>query len=94
MRDSAAQILAGIAADMRGMQSAAQQEARSRRSRGSSQSGFDQVAYLHAEERLAHGFGINDVAAEFRALRATVLRPWQKTSPGGAEAFQEMDPVQ
>ena len=48
------------------------------------------VAYLHADERLAHGFGINDVVAKFRALRATVLRRWQKTSPGGAEAFQEM----
>ncbi|WP_069262048.1 sensor histidine kinase [Paraburkholderia nodosa] len=90
LRDSAAQILAGIAADMRSMQSAAQQEAKSRHSGGSSESGFDQVAYLHAEERLAHGFGINDVVAEFRALRATVLRRWQINSPGGAEAFQEM----
>ncbi|MEM5372871.1 hypothetical protein V4C53_43690 [Paraburkholderia azotifigens] len=59
----------GIAADMRSTQSAVQQKAKSRRSEGGSQSGFDQVAYLHAEERLAHGFGINDVVAEFRALR-------------------------
>ncbi|MEM5406262.1 sensor histidine kinase [Paraburkholderia unamae] len=90
LRNSAAEILAGIAADMRSTQSAAQQEAKSRRSEGGSESGFDQVAYLHAEERLAHGFGINDVVAEFRALRATVLRRWQLNSPGGAEAFQEM----
>jgi len=39
LRDSAAEILADIAADMRSMQSATQQEAKSRGSAGGSQSG-------------------------------------------------------
>jgi signal transduction histidine kinase len=51
---------------------------------------FDRVAHLHAEDRLSHGFGINAVVAEFRALRATVLRRWLRTSPDGESAFQEM----
>lgn len=90
LRDSAAEILAAIAADMRDPQSAAQQEAKSRGDELNPKSGFNHVAHLHADDRLSHGFGINDVVAEFRALRATVLRRWQKTSPGGAAAFQEM----
>jgi hypothetical protein len=51
---------------------------------------FNQLARLHAQTPLSRAFGINDVVAELRALRATVLRRWQKTSPGGAMAFQEM----
>jgi hypothetical protein len=48
------------------------------------------VAHRHAENRLSHGFGIKDLVAEFRALRATVRRRWQTMSPGGTAAFQEM----
>ncbi|MDR5784556.1 sensor histidine kinase [Caballeronia sp. LZ065] len=90
LRDSAAEILAAIAVDMREGQSAAQQRTKSRGDKDTAESGFDHVARCHAEDRLSHGFDINDVIAEFRALRATVLRRWQKTSPAGAAAFQEM----
>jgi signal transduction histidine kinase len=89
LRDSAAEILTAIAADMREAQSTAQQQTKSRGDKNAPQSGFNQVAHQHAEARLSHGFGINDLIAEFRALRATVLRRWQKTSPGAA-AFDEM----
>jgi signal transduction histidine kinase len=74
---------------MREAQSPAQQETKSRGDEHAPGSGFDHVAHLHAEDRLSHGFGINDVVAEFRALRA-VLRRWQKTSTGGAAGFEEM----
>lgn len=90
LRNSAADILTAIASDMREAQNAAQQEAKSRGEKDASGSGFDQVARRHADDRLLHGFSINDVVAEFRALRATVLRRWQKTSPGGTVAFDEM----
>jgi signal transduction histidine kinase len=90
LRDSAADILAAIAADMREGQSAAQQQTKSRGDKDDPRSSFNHVARSHAEDRLSHGFGINDVVAEFRALRATVLRRWQKTSPVGEAAFQEM----
>ncbi|WEY41371.1 sensor histidine kinase [Paraburkholderia sp. SUR17] len=90
LRNSAAEILTAIAADMRTAQNATQQEAKSRGDDRAPQSEFNRVAHHHAEDRLAHGFGINDVVAEFRALRATVLRHWHTTSPEGAAAFQEM----
>lgn len=90
LRNSAVDILAAIAADMREPQNAAQQEIKSRGEKYAPYSRFNHVAHLHAEDRLSHAFGINDVVAEFRALRATVLRRWQKTSPAGASAFQDM----
>jgi len=90
LRDSAAEILSAIAADMRDTQSPARQQSKSRGEQQERETSFDRVAQQHAEARLSHGFGINDVVAEFRALRATVLRRWQKTSPDGAIAFQEM----
>lgn len=90
LRNSAADILTAIAADMREPQSAMQQQSKSRGENRAPQSRFNQVARLHAEDRLSHAFGINDVVAEFRALRATVLRRWQVASPASALAFQQM----
>ncbi|WP_251031828.1 sensor histidine kinase [Paraburkholderia strydomiana] len=75
---------------MRESQNAAQQEAKSRGDDRDPRSAFNRVAHLHADDRLSHGFAIDDVVAEFRALCATVLRQWQKCAPGDAEAFQEM----
>ncbi|MGF6265826.1 signal transduction histidine kinase [Paraburkholderia youngii] len=90
LRDSAGDILTAIAVDMRGAQSTAQQEAKSRADDRAPEAAFNRVAHQHAEDRLSHGFSIDDVVAEFRSLRATVLRRWQKTSPVGAAAVQEM----
>ncbi|MEM5371953.1 sensor histidine kinase [Paraburkholderia azotifigens] len=90
LRDSAAEILAAISHDMRIPQSASQQRSKSRGDERDPESQFIQVARSHADDRLEHGFGINDVVAEFRALRATVLRRWLKQSSPHANAFQEM----
>ncbi|MBP0596049.1 sensor histidine kinase [Paraburkholderia sp. LEh10] len=90
LRDAAREILMQIAADMRMTQSAAQQEAKSHGATYDAQRGFDAASSLHADDRLEHGFAISDVVAEFRALRASVLRRWQQTSPGGTKSFQEM----
>ncbi|WOD20864.1 sensor histidine kinase [Paraburkholderia kirstenboschensis] len=90
LRNSAADILMSVAADMREAQNPAQQQTKSRGEKNTGHSAFGDVAHRHADDRLSHGFSINDVVSEFRALRATVLRRWQKTSPSGATAFQEM----
>jgi signal transduction histidine kinase len=90
LRNSAGDILHKIAANMRGTQSAAQQEAKSHGAKRDADIGFDVVSALHADDRLAHGFPINDLIAEFRALRASVLRRWQQCSAGDVHAFQEM----
>ena len=38
-----------------------------------------QSSITHGKERLASGFSLNEVVAEYRALRASVIRRWQKS---------------
>ncbi|GAB2876011.1 HAMP domain-containing sensor histidine kinase [Paraburkholderia jirisanensis] len=90
LRNSARDILTRIAEDMREPQSSAQQLAKSRGDRHDSDSAFDRTARQHADDRLAQGYGINDVVAEYRALRASVLRRWHHPSPDDAVATGEM----
>ncbi|AET93516.1 MULTISPECIES: sensor histidine kinase [Caballeronia] len=90
LRNSARDILTRIAADMREPQTAEQQQAKSRGNEHDPASGFDRVAHEHADDRLAQGYGINEVVAEYRALRASVLRQWQQTSPDAAAVSEEM----
>lgn len=72
LRDHARGILLAIAADLETPQSDAQQAAKGRglwrRSAAESQ------AELHGSSRVAEGFSVNEAMAEFRALRASVLR--------------------
>lgn len=90
LRNSARDILVRIAADMRESQTSAQQHAKSWGDRPASDSGFNEAAHEHADDRLSQGFGIYDVVAEYRALRASVLRRWQQASQSDAAALQEM----
>jgi signal transduction histidine kinase len=90
LRNSASELLLAIAADMRGTQSDAQQAAKSHGERPNPDSAFNQIARGHADDRRTHGFGINALVAEYRALRASVLRRWQRTCETDAAAFQEM----
>ncbi|MBN3858284.1 HAMP domain-containing histidine kinase [Paraburkholderia sp. Ac-20340] len=90
LRNSARELLLGIAADMRVSQSAAQQEAKSHGERPDPDSTFNQIGRGHADDRQAHGFGINALVAEYRALRASVLRRWQRTGSLDITACQDM----
>lgn len=90
LRNSARDILIRIAADMREPQTDEQQKAKSHGDRPPSESGFNELAHQHADDRLAHGYGINDVVAEYRALRASVLRRWLQTSRDDVALSQEM----
>lgn len=90
LRDSARDLLLGIAADMRSDQSDAQQLAKSQGQRPGGDSAFNQIGRGHADDRQAHGFEINTLVAEYRALRASVLRRWQQKGPLDSAAFQEM----
>lgn len=44
-------------------------------------SAFNITTGIHAVGRVGQGFDINDVVAEFRALRAAVLRRWTEEGP-------------
>lgn len=90
LRNSARELLIRIAADMREKQTPAQQHAKSWGDRPPSGTGFNEAAHDHADDRLSQGFDLNDVIAEYRALRASVLRRWQQASQLDASAFQEM----
>lgn len=89
LQDSARMMLARIAADMRTSQNAAQQKAKSRGER-SPASDVNEAAQVHADDRLSQGFKLDDVVAEFRALRATVLRRWANEFIVDAAAFEEV----
>lgn len=75
LRDHAERMLRAIATDLNTEQSAEQQI---EKSHGHGLSGKDSAATSHAVGRLMTGFSINQVVAEFRALRASVMRQWMK----------------
>lgn len=90
LRDHAKDILLAIAKDMETEQTEPERLSKSRgntASTGASQTS----ATAHGAMRQLGGFDLNQLSAEFRALRATVLRQWQAT--GGiadASSFEQM----
>ena len=72
LRDHAEDILAAVLDDMGTAQSGEEQF---RKSQGDgSAHAMAASGKLHADDRIQHGFTLRSVLAEFRALRATVLR--------------------
>lgn len=81
LRDHAQQILEELAADMQTAQSAQQQAEKSKGQEPDgtqSSEGKESAAAIHGTLRQYIGYTLVQVAAEFRALRATVLRLWLK----------------
>ncbi len=74
LRNHAAQMLAAIAADLGTVQTRTQQVDKSL-ARGPAGEA-DSAAASHGAARLISGFTIEQVLAEYRALRASVLRLW------------------
>lgn len=76
LRDHAQQILEAIAADLSTAQT---REAQIEKSQGRAPVSIDAAetaAQTHAVLRAQSGFNVNQLAAEYRALRASVLRLW------------------
>jgi signal transduction histidine kinase len=76
LRDHAQAILLAVAADLSSPQTA---EAQAEKSKGRAPKLFDApetAAQTHGLLRAQSGFDINQLAAEYRALRANVLRLW------------------
>lgn len=90
LRTLAPEILKAVAQDMRESQSVAQQRSKSLGAKREQGRAFDAISALHADDRLTHGFSLNDVVAEYRALRASVLRRWEHSGEKGPDAFQEL----
>src|SRR5258708_31235682 len=80
LRDDAKQILEAVAKDLSTPQT---KEAQSEKSKGRASKLTDApetAAQTHAVLRARSGFDINQLAAEYRALRASVLRLWMDAS--------------
>jgi len=76
LRDHAQKMLLGIVADMRVEQSADEQEAKGK---GAGPERLQTAASKHGIGRHNDGFSLQQLTAEFRALRASVLRLWLPT---------------
>lgn len=73
LRDHAREILEAVAQDLNTEQSAGQQE---KKSKGQAPSDDGSAASTHGTLRQFNGFTLLQLTAEYRALRATVLRLW------------------
>ncbi len=89
LRDHATQILLAIAADIEEGQTELEQVYKSK--------GFAPIAHAtrtaamtHGALRYLAGFDLRQLAAEFRALRASVLRLWLQEGVADETAFYEM----
>jgi signal transduction histidine kinase len=82
LRDHAEDILRGTARDMLSTQSVRERSEKSkgRGSEGKESDGLDRASNDHALDRLGSGFNLIDVVAEYRALRASVLRLWRENA--------------
>jgi signal transduction histidine kinase len=90
LRDHAEEILLAIAKDMETAQSEAQRQTKSQ-GLAPIAPGRETSAAAHGVMRQMDGFDLNQVSAEFRALRATVLRLWKgKAEHVDAGVLEEM----
>ena len=83
MRDDAEAILRATAVDMQSDQSDAQQAEKSKGSRHpwDERGDLTRASSSHGSGRGASGFDLWAVVAEYRALRASVLRLWRESEP-------------
>jgi signal transduction histidine kinase len=84
LRDHAETILLAIAKDLRTPQTADEQEAKSKGKPIALHGAPKTAAETHALMRANQGFTIRQLFAEYRALRASVLRLWSGSNDGQA----------
>ena len=79
VRDHAKQILIDVAEDLSTTQTKRAQAEKSKGLAPEEIGGPETAAETHATLRAESGFDINELAAEYRALRASVLRRWMES---------------
>lgn len=91
LRDHAEKILRAIAYDMARAQSTQEEISKSKGGRDAVEAGgSESAAQTHGGGRLDEGFSMPEMVAEYRALRASVLRRWRKhVTTAGADALDE-----
>ncbi len=82
VRDEAEDILRATALDMQSGQTSEQQAEKSKGGRrGNEDVALTRASSAHGSGRMASGFDLWAVIAEYRALRASVLRLWRESGP-------------
>ncbi len=83
LRDHAGDILRATASDMFSVQSTAQQSDKSKGDgdTGAASNRVDGASDVHAIGRVRSGFDLKTLVAEYRALRASVIRLWRESRP-------------
>ncbi|HJU27720.1 MAG TPA: HAMP domain-containing sensor histidine kinase [Candidatus Binataceae bacterium] len=84
LRDHLREILAAVVDDMEAPQTAAQQVQKSK-GEGPRSNALDRITATHAGMRLDSGFELEHAIAEYRALRASILRLWSQSGPSPEE---------
>ncbi|MGK2961013.1 MAG: ATP-binding protein [Gemmatimonadaceae bacterium] len=90
LRDHAGEMLAAIVEDLETPQNKTEQDDKSKGNAPASDDASDTAAEEHGAGRAESGFSVEQMVAEFRALRASVIRLWVK-SQGGAIAPSDID---
>jgi signal transduction histidine kinase len=76
LRDHAAQMLQVIVTDLRTPQTASEQSSKSKGEAEVEEGIADTAAEVHGAGRAESGFTVGEMVAEYRALRASVIRLW------------------
>jgi signal transduction histidine kinase len=90
LRDHAQQILEAVAADLRTSQSSEEQADKSMGLAAASFGAPETAAQTHAVLRAKSGYNINQLASEYRALRASVLSMWMEACQSAAPLLQDI----
>ncbi|HEV7401422.1 MAG TPA: sensor histidine kinase [Chthoniobacteraceae bacterium] len=90
LRDHAEQILEAVVKDLESAQSKEEQCAKSWGRSPVPMDAPETAAQTHAVLRAQSGMDITQLAAEYRALRASVLRLWEAACAPGADGLQEV----
>lgn len=89
LRNDIPLILRDIVADLRTPQSAAEQRDKAQ-GRAAHATNPESAASSHGRSRADDGFGVNQMIAEYRALRASVLRLWAADQALSGDAIDDM----
>lgn len=83
VRDHAEDMLVAVARDMKSVQTSAQQFAKSQGNGdgGAPSDRVDTASDKHAISRVDSGFDLEELVAEYRALRASVIKLWKHSDP-------------
>jgi hypothetical protein len=90
LRNDARHILEAVAKNLTTAQTDKEQEEKSKGRSPCDPDAAETAAQTHAVLRAKAGFDINQLVAEYRALRASVLRLWTRSNPGNGPDVEQL----